>query len=221
MFKNISRLLTCVCAHPWFSTINALSVGDGRSSASQGIPIRHLYSSTRTLPPVRHPLPPDSPYKFRRKKSEFLEPVGEFQEFQSAEGSSRQVLLHVWPPSNLDAPLLQKLEACCKEFQDKDIVRGHSGDGFLNGWRPSWKQAHQTGVLRFGHWRVRAPAGQGTHLYVSHLFYFIENGGVTSSFLIWFSSMVVYITMVRHIVASISDTFDTCSWRRLCLGANA
>ncbi|KAG0369640.1 hypothetical protein BC939DRAFT_439010 [Gamsiella multidivaricata] len=129
-------------------------------------PIRHMYRGSTPPPPaVLYPLPPNSPYKFSRKSSEFLEPVGEFHEFQSAEGNSRQVLLHVWPPSSLDTPLLQKLETCCRDFQEHDIVRGHSGDGFLNGWRPSWRQSHQTGVLRFGHWRVRAPAGQGTRLY--------------------------------------------------------
>ncbi|ORZ16070.1 hypothetical protein BCR41DRAFT_353471 [Lobosporangium transversale] len=138
------------------------------SSGYQPPPIRHMYrGTTPPSPAMIYPLPPDSPYTFRRKSSEFLEPVGEFHEFQSAEGNSRQVLLHVWPPSNLDTPLLQKLEACCRDFQENDIVRGHSGDGFLNGWRPSWKQPHQTGVLRFGHWRVRAPPSPGgsTRLY--------------------------------------------------------
>ncbi|KAF8934958.1 hypothetical protein BGZ52_002263 [Haplosporangium bisporale] len=114
---------------------------------------------------TRYPLPPDAPYKFGRKASEYLEPVGEFHEFQSAEGNSRQVLLHVWPPSSLDITLLQKLEQACKDFQEHEVVRGHSGDGFLNGWRPSWKEPQQTGVLRFGHWRVRAPADHGTDLY--------------------------------------------------------
>lgn len=129
-------------------------------------PIRHFYQdSSPTHLAVYHPLPPNSPYRFRQKTSEFLEPVGELHEFQSAERSSRQVLLHVWPPSSSDMSLLQKLEACCRDFQENDIVRGHSGDGFLSGWRPSWKQPEQTGILRFGHWRVRAPAGQGTHLY--------------------------------------------------------
>ncbi|KAG0345030.1 hypothetical protein BG005_001498 [Podila minutissima] len=114
---------------------------------------------------TRYPLPPDATYKFGRKGSEYLEPVGEFHEFQSAEGNSRQVLLHVWPPSSLDITLLQKLEQACKDFQEHEVVRGHSGDGFLNGWRPSWKEPQQTGVLRFGHWRVRAPADHGTDLY--------------------------------------------------------
>ncbi|KAF9426172.1 hypothetical protein BGZ94_006854 [Podila epigama] len=112
-----------------------------------------------------YPLPPNSPYKFGRQASNYLEPVGEFHEFQSAEGNSRQVLLHVWPPSNLDVTLLQKLEAACRDFQEHEVVRGHSGDGFLNGWRPSWKHPHQTGVLRFGHWRVRASSDHGTELY--------------------------------------------------------
>ncbi|KAG0372474.1 hypothetical protein BGX24_000203 [Mortierella sp. AD032] len=126
----------------------------------------HMYRGTTPPPPaVLYPLPADSSYKFGRKSSEFLEPVGETHEFQSAEGNSRQVLLHVWPPDELDTNLLQKLEACCREFQSKDVVRGHSGDGFLNGWRPSWKDPQQTGVLRFGHWRVRAPPEQGGHLY--------------------------------------------------------
>jgi len=115
-----------------------------------------------------YPLPPNSPYTFRRKSSEYLEPVGEFQEFQSAEGNSRQVLMHVWPPSELDAALLKKLEACCRDFQENEIVRGHSGDGFLNGWRPSWIQQNRTGVMRFGHWRVRAPDNSEEQLYVSH-----------------------------------------------------
>ncbi|KAG0046375.1 hypothetical protein BGZ83_008446 [Gryganskiella cystojenkinii] len=109
-------------------------------------------SSHHTL----YPLPPNSPYTFRRKASEYLEPVGEFQEFQSAEGNSRQVLMHVWPPSELDSALLKKLETCCRDFQESEVVRGHSGDGFLNGWRPAWKQPNKTGVLRFGHWRVRS-----------------------------------------------------------------
>ncbi|KAI1317858.1 hypothetical protein EDD11_007660 [Mortierella claussenii] len=84
--------------------------------------IRHIYRGA-TPPPLSmvYPLPLDAPYKFGRESSAFLEPVGEFHEFQSAEGNSRQVLLHVWPPSNLDAPLLQKLEACCREFQENDI----------------------------------------------------------------------------------------------------
>ncbi|KAG0254839.1 hypothetical protein BG011_005504 [Mortierella polycephala] len=137
----------------------------GRSTL-QPVPIRHMYRGTTPPPPATlYPLPANSPYKFGRKSSELLEPVGEFHEFQSAEGNSRQVLLHVWPPSSLDTTLLQKLEACCRDFQENDIVRGHSGDGFLTGWRPSWKQPHQTGVLRFGHWRVRAPPEQGGHLY--------------------------------------------------------
>ncbi|KAF9942944.1 hypothetical protein BGZ67_009403 [Mortierella alpina] len=138
----------------------------GGQETLEPVPIRHMYRGTTPPPPaILYPLPPNAPYKFGRKASEFLEPVGEFHEFQSAEGNSRQVLLHVWPPSSLDTALLQKLEACCRDFQDNDIVRGHSGDGFLNGWRPSWKQPHQTGVLRFGHWRVKAPVEQGLHLY--------------------------------------------------------
>jgi len=152
--------------------INASSIGN--RSSSQSTPIRHLYRGSAPTPAVRHPLPPDSPYKFRQKSSEYLEPVGEFQEFQSAEGGSRQVLLHVWPPSSGDLPLLQKLEACCKEFQENDIVRGHSGDGFSKGWRPSWKQSQKTGILRFGHWRVRASADPGSHLYVSFSYKFFS-----------------------------------------------
>ncbi|CAO3565811.1 unnamed protein product [Mortierella alpina] len=149
-------------------TINSHTVGRtlGEQETLEPVPIRHMYRGTTPPPPaILYPLPPNAPYKFGRKTSEFLEPVGEFHEFQSAEGNSRQVLLHVWPPSSLDTALLKKLEACCRDFQDNDIVRGHSGDGFLNGWRPSWKQPHQTGVLRFGHWRVKAPVEQGSHLY--------------------------------------------------------
>ncbi|KAG0294116.1 hypothetical protein BGZ98_001899, partial [Dissophora globulifera] len=151
---------------PFFYSNSTNATVNIDDAGGQTAPIRHMYrGTTPPLPAVVYPLPPDAPYRFRRKSSEFLEPVGEFHEFQSAEGNSRQVLLHVWPPSSLDAPLLQKLEACCRDFQENDVVRGHSGDGFLNGWRPPWKQAHQTGVLRFGHWRVRAPAGQGSRLY--------------------------------------------------------
>ncbi|KAF8951975.1 hypothetical protein BGZ46_003711 [Entomortierella lignicola] len=135
--------------------------------ASQTAAKPYAYWDTNFQSPARYPLPPNSPYKFRKKSSEFLEPVGEHHEFQSAEGNSRQVLLHVWPPSELDTPLLNKLEACCRDFQENDVVQGHSGDGFLNGWRPSWKDPSQTGVLRFGHWRVRAPSSQGMRLYVS------------------------------------------------------
>ncbi|KAG0274362.1 hypothetical protein BGZ95_009867 [Linnemannia exigua] len=139
---------------PYFSSVNAVSTPKGQHPTTQSVPISHMYRGTTPPPPaVLYPLPPDSPYKFGRKSSEFLEPVGETHEFQSAEGNSRQVLLHVWPPDELDTNMLQKLEACCREFQSKDVVRGHSGDGFLNGWRPSWKDPQQTGVLRFGHWR--------------------------------------------------------------------
>jgi hypothetical protein len=148
-------------------SVSAVSTPRGQHPKAQSVPISHMYRGTTPPPPAMvYPLPPNSPYKFGRKSSEFLEPVGEMHEFQSAEGNSRQVLLHVWPPDELDTNLLQKLEACCREFQSKDVVRGHSGDGFLNGWRPSWKDPQQTGVLRFGHWRVRAPPEQGGHLYV-------------------------------------------------------
>lgn len=151
---------------PFFNSVSAVSTPKGQHPTSQSVPISHMYRGTTPPPPAMvYPLPLNSPYKFGRKSSEFLEPVGETHEFQSAEGNSRQVLLHVWPPDELDTNLLQKLEACCREFQGKDVVRGHSGDGFLNGWRPSWKDPQQTGVLRFGHWRVRAPPEQGGHLY--------------------------------------------------------
>ncbi|KAG0198289.1 hypothetical protein BGX28_008267 [Mortierella sp. GBA30] len=148
--------------------VNSAAAGmtPDRQHKLEPVPIRHMYRGTTPPPPaVLYPLPPNAPYKFGRKSSELLEPVGEFHEFQSAEGNSRQVLLHVWPPSSLDVALLEKLEACCRDFQENDVVRGHSGDGFLKGWRPPWKQPHQTGVLRFGHWRVRASAEQGSHLY--------------------------------------------------------
>lgn len=117
------------------------------------------------------------------------------------------MLLHVWPPSSLDITLLQKLEQACKDFQEHEVVRGHSGDGFLNGWRPSWKEPQQTGVLRFGHWRVRAPADHGTDLYVCIHGTFImvtctNTGGVLTFFIV-----VVF-------VGSISDTINTSScWR--------
>ncbi|KAF9118328.1 hypothetical protein BGW39_001264 [Mortierella sp. 14UC] len=151
---------------PYFNSVSAVSTPQGPHPTTQSVPISHMYRGTTPPPPaIIYPLPPDAPYKFGRKSSEFLEPVGETHEFQSAEGNSRQVLLHVWPPDEHDTNLLQKLEACCREFQSKDVVRGHSGDGFLNGWRPSWKDTQQTGVLRFGHWRVRAPPEQGGHLY--------------------------------------------------------
>ncbi|KAF9904281.1 hypothetical protein EC991_002885 [Linnemannia zychae] len=151
---------------PYFNSVSAISTPQGKYPTTQSVSISHMYRGTTPPPPaIMYPLPLDSPYKFGRKSSEFLEPVGETHEFQSAEGNSRQVLLHVWPPDELDTNLLQKLEACCREFQSKDVVRGHSGDGFLNGWRPSWKDPQQTGVLRFGHWRVRAPPEQGGHLY--------------------------------------------------------
>ncbi|KAF8947044.1 hypothetical protein BGZ47_010482 [Haplosporangium gracile] len=151
---------------PFFSSVSAVSTPKGQHPTAQSVPISHMYRGTTPPPPAMvYPLPFNSPYKFGQKSSEFLEPVGGTHEFQSAEGNSRQVLLHVWPPDELDTNLLQKLEACCREFQSKDVVRGHSGDGFLNGWRPSWKDPQQTGVLRFGHWRVRAPPEQGGHLY--------------------------------------------------------
>ncbi|KAF9548807.1 hypothetical protein EC957_005480 [Mortierella hygrophila] len=151
---------------PFFNSVSAVSTPKRQHPTAQSVPISHMYRGTTPPPPAMvYPLPPNSPYKFGRKSSEFLEPVGETHEFQSAEGNSRQVLLHVWPPDELDTNLLQKLEACCREFQSKDVVRGHSGDGFLNGWRPSWRNPQQTGVLRFGHWRVRAPPEQGGHLY--------------------------------------------------------
>lgn len=157
---------------------------------------------------TRYPLPPDAPYKFGRKGSEYLEPVGEFHEFQSAEGNSRQVLLHVWPPSSLDITLLQKLEQACKDFQEHEVIRGHSGDGFLNGWRPSWKKPQQTGVLRFGHWRVRAPADHGTDLYVCNPELF---GGLRE-----YKTYPNRLSFSRF-VGSISDTIDTCSCWRLSL----
>ncbi|KAF9097228.1 hypothetical protein BGX23_009476 [Mortierella sp. AD031] len=151
---------------PYFNSVSAVSTPKGQHPTTPSVPISHMYRGTTPPPPaVVYPLPPNSSYKFGRKSSEFLEPVGETHEFQSAEGNSRQVLLHVWPPDEMDTSLLQKLEACCREFQNKDVVRGHSGDGFLNGWRPSWREPQQTGVLRFGHWRVRAPPEQGGHLY--------------------------------------------------------
>ncbi|KAF9921366.1 hypothetical protein FBU30_008631 [Linnemannia zychae] len=151
---------------PYFNSVNGSSIPKGSHPTIQTVPISHMYRGTTPPPPaILYPLPPNAPYKFGRKSSEFLEPVGETHEFQSAEGNSRQVLLHVWPPDEMDTGLLRKLEACCREFQENDIVRGHSGDGFLNGWRPPWKDPQQTGILRFGHWRVRAPPEQGGHLY--------------------------------------------------------
>ncbi|KAF9571602.1 hypothetical protein EC968_000340 [Mortierella alpina] len=63
----------------------------GGQDTLEPVPIRHMYRGTTPPPPaIIYPLPPNAPYKFGRKASEFLEPVGEFHEFQSAEGNSRQ-----------------------------------------------------------------------------------------------------------------------------------
>jgi hypothetical protein len=177
-------------SHP--QKIRADSVGNGlmgyREFSDEESPNQPLY-----------PLPPNSPYTFRRKTSEHLEPVGEFQEFQSAEGNSRQVLMHVWPPSELDTALLKKLESCCRDFQENEIVRGHSGDGFLNGWRPSWKQPNRTGILRFGHWRVRAPDGTGEQLYVSHGFLYAYNVcGTSESETLSSAHLLCYRLLFKH-----------------------
>ena len=76
-------------SHP--QKTRADSVGNGLMGHGES---RDEESSSQPM----YPLPPNSPYTFRRRASEYLEPVGEFQEFQSAEGNSRQVLMHAGPP---------------------------------------------------------------------------------------------------------------------------
>ncbi|KAG0028900.1 hypothetical protein BGZ81_004298 [Podila clonocystis] len=102
---------------------------DIQAANNSNIAVTNGVRSQENLPlsNTRYPLPSDAPYKFGRKGSEYLEPVGEFHEFQSAEGNSRQVLLHVWPPSSLDITLLQKLEQACKDFQEHEVVRDLRG----------------------------------------------------------------------------------------------
>ncbi|KAF8936562.1 hypothetical protein BGZ58_004024 [Dissophora ornata] len=111
-----------LCSDP--NITDAATSGD--DPTVQTLPIRHMYRGT-TPPPsaVLYPLPLDSPYRFGRKSSELLEPVGEFHEFQSAEGNSRQChgpqSLHL--ESSTQGRLLRLIRAIQKV--EKEIIAGH------------------------------------------------------------------------------------------------